>query len=396
VNTQNTPTETSLPEKNEAKKLSNWLGEISKFTVAVVFILYIFGYVIWHASFAQYGISPPGLWKIEFFSAALCYFAIVLSISVPAALLWLQLPGQPQPAFFVSDKLPITPLLLLSIFSLMQVRSFFFPGVSSETAFWTWAIVMSILAALVGLHVFLTRADPLSGRMWSFFRKPWLPLLMLLMCLVSLLQSKRADSSFVVSTLFLYVFATSIFGIRVDEKWSSFPAPLKMLAVICAAFVVLGNAREFGTRQFGKIPARVGGGEALKALLSFNTSHQHLPILLGIPIFNPNALGSQQLPVPLNTVAPPSNVTTNLVPTNALSTSNIAGGYRTSPVVATNSSASSATLTNRGPFWGPVFILMRSEREVVFDVDLPTTNRSHRAKIIRADQIDAIEFLPEP
>ena len=239
--------------------------------------------------------------------------------------------------------------------------------------------------------------DGLSkGENLAVLPRSLIPLLMLLICLYSLFQSERVDASFIVSTLFLYIFATTIFGMRVDQAWASFPVHLKVLAVLCAVFVILGNAREFGSRQFGKIPARVGGGEPLKAVVLFDNNHQHLPVLLGIPNFNSKDSVPEQFASPITTVAHSPSAMTNLLGTNGSPASSNAAIHGASRAAATNPLSNAATLLNRGPFWGPVSILMRSEREIVFDIDLATTNRSHRAKVIRADQIEAIEFLNEP
>lgn len=211
-----------------------------------------------------------------------------------------------------------------------------------------------------------------TGRIASLARNPvGHAVCILALGVLPLLFSSRIDLAFLLSTATLYFSIVFINGISIESSWESFTSHLKALTIAGILFIVVAHARYFGAHQFGKIPQSVGGGQPLSALLVFKEDQQSLARTLEIPQFQS---------------------------TNSTSTT-----Y----VMSTNSAKAplGVSLTNTGPrlqvtqtsnvFYGPVSILTRSEQEIIFFV--PSTNSAGggppKALIVRADQIDAIEFI---
>jgi len=70
---------------------SKWmelLTEGTKLTVLAAFILYALGFIIWHSYLAKYGAAPVEFLRSEYFSAALCYVAMVITFGFPVVVLF--------------------------------------------------------------------------------------------------------------------------------------------------------------------------------------------------------------------------------------------------------------------------------------------------------------------
>jgi hypothetical protein len=340
--------EPTVSEKRAQQEPTSWIAEVPKFTFAAVFVLYTFGYVIWNAHLARYGVSPPGLWKIEFFSASLCFFAIVLSISLPFALMWSRILGDRPTDFLRAGSVALYPLLLLSAFLISQVNTVFFPG-TIETMSSVWFLALSAISIL---HLFASASIwrlGWRGKWVSILcHRMWIPGYLIGLNAISLFRSERVNAFFLFITLFLYVMATSFNGILLEDQWRSFSSPLKVVALLCAGFVMIGHA---------------------------------LPLLLGIPPFQATNTFSYA-------ASPQSTNSTGTLVTNYARPTN----FNAAP-----NSPKADTKTNAGTlgsvqFWGPVSVLMRTDREIVFYVEAGS-NSVPKAKLIRADQVQAIEFL---
>jgi hypothetical protein len=169
---------------------------------------------------------------------------------------------------------------------------------------------------------------------------------------------------------------TFINTLPVHWHWNTFSIPLKVLTVVCVGFVLIRHAQQFGAIQFGRIPEAVGGGEPLQALFVFGPEQRNLAALLGIPQFtSTNVINAQT------------------VQTNATPTTNAAVKATTTNFVA-QPSVMSSIVPMQG-FYGPVSILMKSEREIVFFIPnaVSKTNLLPNAKMVRTDQLQAIEYL---
>ena len=125
------------------------LSDIPKYAAMVGFGMYVFGFLIWHSYLAQFGMSPPSVWKLEFLSASICYFALALGISFPPALLLARVPlgALRHRDLFNASRIPIYPLFALWAFLWIQINSVFFGGLSS-VSIWFWGLV-----ALWGIYV---------------------------------------------------------------------------------------------------------------------------------------------------------------------------------------------------------------------------------------------------
>jgi len=361
----------------KARKGYVWFGELPKYIVIGGFIFYAFGFVIWHSHLAQYGVNPPSLWKIEFFSASLCYFTVVASISFPAALVFVHLFPEQTQLFIKPDSVSLYPVLFLYAFLLSQVCTIFF----GSSIYISGGVMSSILFALILIHFVLAitlRVRKSAGRFARILKHElWFAVLLLLLSVNGLLRAERSDTLFLLTTIGLVFSLAFLGGYPIGLHWKGLTPPLKFLALVCFGFVLVAHARSFGSRQFGKIPQAVGGGEPLKVLLVFSSDQRNLTSLLSIPPL-----------IQTNIITAPT------ISTNSVTTTN-------SPVLTV---ANPTNVVDRLPaaqpyaFFGPVSILIKSEREIVFFASsaVSKTNLLPHAKLIRCEQVQGIEFLNRP
>jgi hypothetical protein len=360
----------------------SWFADLPKYAVLAAFVLYAFGFVIWHGYLGQYGVGPPSFWKIEFFSAALCYFTVVIAISLPAALFLGRRfsPEAQRYSFTNADGVSIYPLLFLYAFLLSQVGSLFFGTHIYLDSGIFGSILVILMAAQAGLAIYALikeiKKKPITSRIVkAFSHQMWFSGLAFLLSLKALLSAPKLNGFIFFSTILLYPSLTIFGGFPVELYWRNFSRPLKSLTFLCAALVLFSHARFFGAKQFGLIPQIVGGGEPLKALLVLGPDQRNLAKLLAVPHFE-ETIGA-------NSLAP-----SNANPHQLQNTNSIGGTNIPTPM-------SLPAVSNTQSFYGPVSILMKSEREIVFFVPTPEskTNSLPHAKLIRSDQVQALEFL---
>ena len=377
--TESSPGNQAVPSEQKPGQRESWIAEFSKYAVIGVFALYVFGFIIWYAHLAKYGLGPPSFWKIEFLSASLCYFAIVFSIAFPAAILFsrINMPFDRSINFMQSSNVSLYPLLILSAFLVTQVRRLFFPTriLDQTIPWWAW-LAICLFALQIAISILL-RVRKITGRIPNIVKSNlWFALYIVLWSIYGLWHSDRVDRMFLLATSCLYLSATFVSGLMIEEHWKSFSPHLKVLSFACATFLLVQNAQLFGSSQFERIPQGVGGGEPLRALLVFTPEQEGVAAVLSIP----RADTSPQRVTPLG------NVGTNGV---------FGGEPRTHDTNSLGATAVSKFAVPTRSFYGPVSILMKSDRDIIFIV--PTTNAgSHlrpRAKMLSSDRVLAMEFL---
>lgn len=242
----------------------------------------------------------------------------------------------------------MTVLLCVFAFIVGRVDALFFRNTGEKETINRALFCLLIVAFVHGLIwlIFLKKKPDL--RISKFFsHSSWLPLYLLGLSFVSLILSEKVNGQFLISTIILYSTATNVSGLSLgfNLDWKILPAPVKLLLGAGVCIVFFEHARSFGENQFSTIPQSVGGGEPQEALLVFEPAHADLPLLLGM----------KQVPK-------------RSIPTTSLSSNT---------------------------FYGPVYILMHSEKEIAF---LLTNNVSVLsnivpATVIRSDALQAIRFV---
>lgn len=366
-------------DETETQAHSDWIAEIPKYAALLGFCFYLFGFIIWSAHFSKYGCAVPTFWKTEFFSASMCYLAITFSIAFPSALVWMKFQDlrrpnstNPMVVLFRLTGREFSFAILLTAALLLRVSVTFFP--SSPTAKPTFTPLIAI-GGVALIHLFvaclLRKYVPASRIASLFSNEIWFGVYLMAVSMVSLHSSDRLDRGFLIHTVGLVIALITVNGIEVEAHWSSWPVHLKILALLCAGFVLVDHARTFGKGQFSLIPQSVGGGEPLQAMLLLSGDEGGIQTLLPLPRPEVTKLASTASP----------KTTNNL-----------------SSLSSTNSAAVSQP-TNRSVItYGPASILMRSEHEILFYVpaDASQTNVPIEARSISSTQVQGIRFLNRP
>lgn len=327
---------------------SSYLADFAKITIAIAFILYVVGYIVWTAHLGRYGVSPPAaLLRVEFVSGALCYLVLLASFAIPVA----TLANRVFPMFRLKGEKPRTypPLwlvLILWIPLIMRLQQVYFPNKPVPHGMWT--IIFFAVAGMGLIHLcvaacLLWKMKNARPTKW-FTKSEWFLAYGFFAQLTNFMGSSESGAFFV-SLILLYVVGSSVFGFRFHEYWTSMSTSLRMLCCIIIALLLVANIRDFGLTVFGKIPRNIGGGTPERGFLKISSGHED--ITRWISADSSNLLAK-------------SGAWTNAVITNSSS-----------------------------GFIGPVWILFRSDKDTIF---ITSTNKLSRAKGIRSELIEAIEF----
>lgn len=357
---------TTVEGENKKQTSSTWtfLTELVQIGFVIAFVCYATGYIIWHSYLGQYGFSPAiGLWQVEFLSAAFCYFLLFVSFAAPPALLFFSFVRRRQ-----LQKQTFVAFVIVWTYILLRVESLYFPGQSAATnqRLIALAIVAGIGASQLLLVFALRRKFPTSKMRLAFAHREWF-LMYPTALFAALFFIKVPTPLFFGSLATFFVTALGgLAGIDILENWRS--KSFRVFFSFAISLLLLTNVREFGRDVFKFIPRSVGGGKPQLASLKFVSGRDDLRKWVSEAV------------------------------TNEISTLTNALVNRTNSNWVTN--ISFTIVTNLPPaakhgFVGPLLILFRSEKEIVFLDTLPhdSTNKV-RAKQISAEAVEAIEFLP--
>jgi len=137
--------------------------------------------------------------------------------------------------------------------------------------------------------------------------------------------------TFISASLLLYAGAVSSLGGRLHALLTGQSPLVRLVVCIFLGFVFLGNVVMFGVSQFGSLPKTIGGGRPELAMIRFSSSEQNLGSALDLPFTN--------------------------------------------------------------GFYGPVAILLRSEKEILFVPAKDLTNAYPQGMQVRSELVDSIRFL---
>jgi hypothetical protein len=296
--------------------LKKLLGHATKYTVVAIFTLYSIGFIIWHSYLGSYGASSVGFLQVEYLAAAFCYLFVLTTLALPPILLMRAITPNSKDKDFrktsaqtsIYDKgwLLVVGIWYFLYLWLMQV---FFPHgewVSRNGLYCEMLIVVIALLHLVARVCCVVKAGYLGEFMRGSnyrvtekhikWRKSRLLTLLnngkamsfyLLCILVAMIAfTKAIDRTFVFFTMSLYFFANSNFGVRAStfEIWSAANPILRILLSTAICIICVINVQSFGVRVFGKIPKTVGGGQPENAYLKFSPEYLDVAKSLNIPV----------------------------------------------------------------------------------------------------------------
>ena len=164
----------------------------------------------------------------------------------------------------------------------------------------------------------------------------FLILLFTIVALLSLMLSPEVNKFYFASTLVLYSSLCYVFGPHTFKRWKGFTVYLKIpIALFICLFLVI-HIQGFGTKQFGSITRQLGGGEPQQAYLQIDSKCPDLTTFFKLK--QPNVMPG----------------TTNCI--------------------------------------GPVYILLKGDKEIIFADPANVTSTNKVARQIRSDLVDAILY----
>jgi hypothetical protein len=157
------------PEQTGNSKAYVLLSEASKFTVVAAFVVYAIGFIVWHAFLSKYGTVPVEFLRAEYFSAALCYLAMLITFGLPAFMVYARY-------YRWTNSIPTKPtdatldLIVFGWYGLStQVITIILPGSSPKYSTKAPAVSYSIMA-IGGVMVILVALGMSRAKLWIFRR----------------------------------------------------------------------------------------------------------------------------------------------------------------------------------------------------------------------------------
>lgn len=101
--------------------------------------------------------------------------------------------------------------------------------------------------------------------------------------MVSLLLNHEVNKGFLFFSLFLYALIFFAVGKDIRKVWRGANILLRILILTFISLVLISNVQLFGSYQFQNIPRHIGGGKAETAFVMISKQHQELAHFLDIP-----------------------------------------------------------------------------------------------------------------
>ncbi|HZL77419.1 MAG TPA: hypothetical protein VFC17_01035 [Candidatus Limnocylindrales bacterium] len=104
-----------------------------------------------------------------------------------------------------------------------------------------------------------------------------------LLIFLFLFSNSELDSGFLFSTMILYITATSFVSTKFSEAWKTSDKLMRVLICTFACVALISHVQQFAVTEFGKIPKSVGGGKPEIAYVKFSAQHPELAAALNLP-----------------------------------------------------------------------------------------------------------------
>jgi hypothetical protein len=278
--------------------LRQLFGEAAKYTVFAAFASYVFGFVIWHSYLGSFGVSSVGFLQTEYFSAAICYIVVTVSLGVPPALLLARMHSSlretPERQAEQNKSRDAIHVVLFAWFAVSnQLMRVLFPSDQLDA----FSHVVPLQIVLVGVALiyfgvqmaafltFMKSKTEQSRKLYENLRKVDVSTYALAgYGLVILLSTTGLNKLFFLYTTFIYSLFSYNFGVNVRALFFTASRPLKVVVATFFGLMFVTHLQMFGASQFGKIPRQVGGGKPETAYLKFGTNQMELVSSLNLPI----------------------------------------------------------------------------------------------------------------
>jgi len=283
------PSESSNPLQIVRKESSpkELLQDAAKLTFLAAFALYSLGFIIWHAYLADYGVSSLQFLQIDYLSAAFCYLLNLAVFAVPSALIYRRfleaINAHSVPSTDTKqDANAIRPLnyaistTFLWIVIIFVFNRIIFPeGFNSPNSKFLLGAVIATIA--IDLLKVFTSYFWKEKRFSKYLQKvPPYAWFFVVFALNMLWNNPEASKPFLILTLCLYPIGDYYLGNLIDRL------EIKYLTLTAWILLVILHAAAFGALQFGRISRSWGGGKPEIAYLKFGANHSDMASYLGL------------------------------------------------------------------------------------------------------------------
>jgi hypothetical protein len=297
-----------VPSVSPSASFEKLLTDAAKYTVFAVFVLYSIGFLIWHTYLATYGVSSLAFLQAEYLAAAFCYLFILATFAIPPVLLLKALRQNLQEKALSGANAWSKGwgfVVCVWFYLTSKLTSVFLPGdhpITKEYLTFLNVLFMAAGVHLIVILIFTVRAGLLaklwSGKKWketqgirewkaskvyrAVVRSEYWALYVLMYLLSQLYFNPELNGSFLLSSLFLYTAIGYSVGHNVFNVWATSGPMMRVLIVVVNCLVLASNIQSFAAFQFGKIPKSVGGGKPETAYIRFSSQSHELAESLNI------------------------------------------------------------------------------------------------------------------
>lgn len=290
-----------MPQVTLSKdEVQRFFNEATKYTVFGIFILYSIGFLIWHSYLAEYGVSSFEFLQAEYFSATICYLVFVTMFALPPALLYMVLLEREK-----IGSVDASTIIFIWYTISYQFLGRFFPNYMSSISFPLMIIISVIMVLMCGyaalLGFFTMNLHFKWTIKWGWKRSPkamgnkvrklnFVTIGIIAIGVIYCFSIPELSKPFLILSLFLYPVLAYGFDmggrnlLGESNLWKEGRNSIKILIVTFCVLVIVGNIQLFGTAQFGKISRQMGGGKTETAYVRFAPQYSDLSTLLNIPI----------------------------------------------------------------------------------------------------------------
>jgi len=241
------------PSQEKARPFYDIISEAGKYTIFVIFLLYVVGFLIWHSYLAVFGISSVEFIQTEYLAAAFCYFFLSIPLAVPPAILV---------AVFMQREGPDITKKTFIVFSiawywlLQETFTLYFPDVVGNS-YLKIALTTVLCVALVHYLTMsnISRQTLSESKKWKFLlSRYWIGFYPFVLTILSLYGRASVNTSFVFDCLIAFPLIMTITGISGNifiKAIHAYHPVIKFLTPIFACLLLFGNIKSFGAKQFG-------------------------------------------------------------------------------------------------------------------------------------------------
>jgi hypothetical protein len=329
------------------------LADAAKLTVFFVFIMYAMGFVIWTSYLGKYGFATSGLLQVEYISSAFCYLFLFSFLALPAVWVFMTRIQRKELNQSLHKRESFRLVGVLWTLVMLPAVSLYFPNEKVSSAMWLSLLVASLALCHSMMMIWIYKnkikrivekgEQPyLSKRDAILTSNLWLGLYSFIIILIIVQYSPAMDKKYFIQTPIMFLALPLIFISRSDKETTRHLPLFNALIALFAFTALITNVQTFGARQFEAIPKWLGGGKPQRALLRLGANNQELAELLQLKHCSLDHINK---------------------------------------VNATNG------------FYGPVQILMKTDKEIYFTIDEAISTNKHTARQIRSDLVEGMVFL---